>query len=233
MIDRVKSHYGGHVDPGDVFIVNDPYLGGTHLMDVRFVKPFFYGGRLFAWLANTGHWTDVGGGGGSPANAGSRRDPAGSHKSQSLQPWQFFVLAALMAATAATFMLRVNGIAGSVLLTAIMFAAALVGAMGLRMVRPLFIADASRVEPSTRRGADTSSPTGRALSASTWPGRPSRRASAIGSSTKYAWSACDWMKSCWPNDVLIRRLLDLPLLAASTALLPSGLRSFKHSDDFP
>jgi N-methylhydantoinase B len=25
-----------------VFIVNDPYLGGTHLMDVRFVKPFFY-----------------------------------------------------------------------------------------------------------------------------------------------------------------------------------------------
>jgi len=24
----------GKVDPGDVFIVNDPYLGGTHLMDV-------------------------------------------------------------------------------------------------------------------------------------------------------------------------------------------------------
>jgi N-methylhydantoinase B len=24
------------------FIVNDPYLGGTHLMDIRFVKPFFY-----------------------------------------------------------------------------------------------------------------------------------------------------------------------------------------------
>ena len=49
------------VDPGDVFIVNDPYLGGTHLMDVRFVKPFFYQGRLFAWLANTGHWPDIGG----------------------------------------------------------------------------------------------------------------------------------------------------------------------------
>ena len=28
--------------PGDVYIVNDPYLGGTHLMDVRFNKPFFY-----------------------------------------------------------------------------------------------------------------------------------------------------------------------------------------------
>src|SRR5688572_24258245 len=49
------------VEPGDVFIVNDPYLGGTHLMDVRFVKPFFYKGALFAWLANTGHWPDTGG----------------------------------------------------------------------------------------------------------------------------------------------------------------------------
>ncbi|MBE0618984.1 MAG: hydantoinase B/oxoprolinase family protein [Burkholderiales bacterium] len=49
------------LEPGDVFIVNDPYLGGTHLMDVRFVKPFFYRGKLFAWLANTGHWPDIGG----------------------------------------------------------------------------------------------------------------------------------------------------------------------------
>jgi N-methylhydantoinase B len=61
VIDRVKSHYAGKVDPGDVFVVNDPYLGGTHLMDVRLVKPFFYKGELFAWLANTGHWPDVGG----------------------------------------------------------------------------------------------------------------------------------------------------------------------------
>src|SRR3954463_16255829 len=61
VIDRVKSHYAGKVDAGDVFIVNDPYLGGTHLMDVRFVKPFFYKGEIFAWLANTGHWPDIGG----------------------------------------------------------------------------------------------------------------------------------------------------------------------------
>ena len=46
---------------GDIFILNDPYLGGTHLMDVKFVKPFFYRGRHFAWLANTGHWPDTGG----------------------------------------------------------------------------------------------------------------------------------------------------------------------------
>lgn len=57
--------------PGDVYIVNDPYLGGTHLMDVRFVKPFFYRGKLFSWLANTGHWPDIGGmvPGGFSANA--------------------------------------------------------------------------------------------------------------------------------------------------------------------
>jgi N-methylhydantoinase B len=56
VIERAKN-----IKPGDVFIVNDPYLGGTHLMDVKFVKPFFYRGRLFAWLANTGHWPDTGG----------------------------------------------------------------------------------------------------------------------------------------------------------------------------
>jgi N-methylhydantoinase B len=47
--------------PGDMYIVNDPYMGGTHLMDVRFAKPFFYKGEIFAWLANTGHWPDTGG----------------------------------------------------------------------------------------------------------------------------------------------------------------------------
>jgi len=66
VIERARN-----VKPGDVFIVNDPYLGGTHLMDVKFVKPFFYRGRLFAWLANTGHWPDTGGmvPGGFSANA--------------------------------------------------------------------------------------------------------------------------------------------------------------------
>ena len=66
VIDRAKN-----LKPGDVYIVNDPYLGGTHLMDVRFVKPFFYKGELFCWLSNTGHWPDTGGmvPGGFSANA--------------------------------------------------------------------------------------------------------------------------------------------------------------------
>jgi N-methylhydantoinase B len=48
-------------EPDDVYIVNDPYLGGTHLMDVRFIKPFFHEGEHWCWLANTGHWPDIGG----------------------------------------------------------------------------------------------------------------------------------------------------------------------------
>jgi N-methylhydantoinase B len=46
---------------GDVFMVNDPYRGGTHLMDVKLVAPFYYRGEHFAFLANTGHWPDIGG----------------------------------------------------------------------------------------------------------------------------------------------------------------------------
>jgi N-methylhydantoinase B len=66
VIERAKN-----IAPGDIFIVNDPYLGGTHLMDVKFVKPFFYQEKLWCWLANTGHWPDTGGmvPGGFSANA--------------------------------------------------------------------------------------------------------------------------------------------------------------------
>jgi len=46
---------------GDIYIVNDPYLGGTHLMDVRMAMPFYYRGEIFCWLSNTGHWRDTGG----------------------------------------------------------------------------------------------------------------------------------------------------------------------------
>jgi len=66
VIERAKD-----VKPGDIYIVNDPYLGGTHLMDVKFVRPYFYKGELWSWLANTGHWPDLGGSvpGGFSANA--------------------------------------------------------------------------------------------------------------------------------------------------------------------
>jgi N-methylhydantoinase B len=71
VIDAIREGRAAPAKEGDVFILNDPYLGGTHLMDVKFVEPFFHEGRLFCWLANTGHWPDIGGTvpGGFSANA--------------------------------------------------------------------------------------------------------------------------------------------------------------------
>lgn len=57
----LKEICKAEMEDGDVFFVNDPYSGGTHLMDVGMVKPFFYEGELFVFLANRGHWPDIGG----------------------------------------------------------------------------------------------------------------------------------------------------------------------------
>ena len=54
-----------------------------------------------------------------------------------LQPWQFFVLAALGCATAVTFISRGQGPTAIILLSVLMAAAALVGYAALRAVRPL------------------------------------------------------------------------------------------------
>ncbi|MEM8740152.1 MAG: hydantoinase B/oxoprolinase family protein [Pseudomonadota bacterium] len=51
----------GAVHDGDVWIFNDPYDGGTHLSDMRLVRPVFHDGEIFCWLASVGHWHDVGG----------------------------------------------------------------------------------------------------------------------------------------------------------------------------
>jgi N-methylhydantoinase B len=50
------------IRPGDVFIANDAYHGGgTHLADVTIASPVFFGGELIGFVANMGHWPDVGG----------------------------------------------------------------------------------------------------------------------------------------------------------------------------
>jgi N-methylhydantoinase B len=51
----------GGFKPGDMWIVNDPYVSGTHLQDIVLVSPYFADGELFALLASTGHWMDIGG----------------------------------------------------------------------------------------------------------------------------------------------------------------------------
>ena len=60
VIDRVQAK-NIVIEPGDIFIFNDPYEGGTHLSDFKLVKPYFIDGELFCYLASVGHWHDVGG----------------------------------------------------------------------------------------------------------------------------------------------------------------------------
>ncbi|MEM7392812.1 MAG: hydantoinase B/oxoprolinase family protein, partial [Verrucomicrobiota bacterium] len=45
---------------GDVFIVNDPFQGGTHLPDITLVRPVLLERRVVAFLANRAHHADVG-----------------------------------------------------------------------------------------------------------------------------------------------------------------------------
>ncbi|MDP6707367.1 MAG: hydantoinase B/oxoprolinase family protein [Alphaproteobacteria bacterium] len=59
LLEYVKAE--GGFQPGDIWIVNDPYLSGSHLQDVTLVAPYFVDGEPFALLANTGHWMDIGG----------------------------------------------------------------------------------------------------------------------------------------------------------------------------
>jgi N-methylhydantoinase B len=56
-----KSAQDRDLAPGDTYLFNDPYDGGTHLNDFRLVRPFMRGGQVFAWLASVAHWLDVGG----------------------------------------------------------------------------------------------------------------------------------------------------------------------------
>lgn len=58
----IIGKFGNDIQPGDVFITNDPWHGGvTHLNDLVLAMPVFAGGRLIAWTANIAHNSDVGG----------------------------------------------------------------------------------------------------------------------------------------------------------------------------
>ena len=57
----VIDHFGQDINEGDVFLVNDPYLGGTHFNDVRVIRPVFSRNQLICFAQSNGHWADVGG----------------------------------------------------------------------------------------------------------------------------------------------------------------------------
>lgn len=45
---------------GDMVVVNDPYLGGTHLPDVTLIAPVFTGSQLAGYVVNRAHHADIG-----------------------------------------------------------------------------------------------------------------------------------------------------------------------------
>jgi N-methylhydantoinase B len=61
---KINTRYIGGVEnyqPGDVYIMNDSYLTGTHLNDITVISPVFYHEELIGFTANRAHWLDVGG----------------------------------------------------------------------------------------------------------------------------------------------------------------------------
>ena len=59
---HVREHFGDDIEPGDVFLANDPYgFGGQHLPDLYVIQPIFYDGELEGYAATMAHHVDVGG----------------------------------------------------------------------------------------------------------------------------------------------------------------------------
>ena len=59
----VAARNAGAMRPGDVYMLNDPYHGGTHLPDVTVVTPVFddAGARILFYVASRGHHAEIGG----------------------------------------------------------------------------------------------------------------------------------------------------------------------------
>lgn len=60
-IAMVARRNTGRMKPGDVFALNDPYHGGTHLPDITVVTPVFLDDRLEFFVASRGHHAEIGG----------------------------------------------------------------------------------------------------------------------------------------------------------------------------
>jgi 5-oxoprolinase (ATP-hydrolysing) len=60
-IKTVMRENAGDIHPGDAFMLNSPFNGGTHLPDVTVVTPVFVCERVVFWLGSRGHHADIGG----------------------------------------------------------------------------------------------------------------------------------------------------------------------------
>ncbi len=61
-VEAVRDYFGGEIAEGDLYALNDPYFGGSHLPDITVIRPIFYEGALLYYAVNRAHHSDVGGG---------------------------------------------------------------------------------------------------------------------------------------------------------------------------
>ena len=61
-VQAVLDAFGGTIAEGDIYLLNDPYHGGSHLPDLTIVVPVFAGDRLVFFSVVRAHHTDIGGG---------------------------------------------------------------------------------------------------------------------------------------------------------------------------
>jgi N-methylhydantoinase B len=62
MVKSIIQHVGSDFVEGDIFLCNDPWFGAVHQNDVCVLAPFFWDGKVVAWVASVIHQVDVGGG---------------------------------------------------------------------------------------------------------------------------------------------------------------------------
>jgi 5-oxoprolinase (ATP-hydrolysing) len=60
-VETIIRENRGKIRPGDVYAINAPYNGGTHLPDITVCTPVFDGRKILFWVAARGHHADVGG----------------------------------------------------------------------------------------------------------------------------------------------------------------------------
>ncbi len=60
-IQAVRKHFQDDCHPGDVYVLNDPYEGGSHLPDIYMFKPVFIGDHLLGYSCTVVHHADIGG----------------------------------------------------------------------------------------------------------------------------------------------------------------------------
>ncbi len=60
-VETIIRENKGTVRPGNVYAINAPYNGGTHLPDITVCTPVFEGSKITFWVASRGHHADVGG----------------------------------------------------------------------------------------------------------------------------------------------------------------------------